>query len=786
VIVSIRTKPFSYQAEDVRTVHRKFHGRALVAWAPGLGKSFGSLYYARKYQHAARTLIVCPATIKENWRREVWAHFRERAVVLEGTTPDPAVLHGRRIAIVNYDVLGRPDGEREAWSKTLMEWGPDLLIIDECFPAGALVDTDHGPLPIERIVEEKLNVGVRSYDFSSNAIVFRPVRHYIKKHRDRRLVKVHHEHGELVCTENHPVWTENDGYIEAASLTPNHHLRVVWERETAPLHDEAAEILQPTVFGILEDEAAGDSSTLPLAGSSEKGGVGKDRKVTTRRLSPHEDEESNGEPYQHREDDPNSGEERDAARLEGETRGQRSAYATTTQTQKASRPAMAAGISRPDQNASGFRLPDVLQGGHRSKEVQGCHRDRRQGAHQLQDEKEGREEETTTRISRVVSVEVLELADRQNAEGGTENHPFVYCLEVEETHNFFADGVLVHNCHYLKNPKSQRTVACREIARPTDHILALSGTPVVNRPAELFPILNMLRPDLFTHAWKFYTRYCNLHKTPFGVWDYSGSSNKEELNRLLTDAVMVRRRKEDVLKDLPPVTQTVVPVDLTRAGRKEYDEAVTDFLKWLRRKSPRKMLKALRAEGLVRLGYLKRLAAVRKVPVVRRWVEDHLASGEKLLVFGVHRKVLRTLHKQFPGAALIDGSVKGKERYREIDRFNSDPACRIMFANMIAGGVGWNCTATSTVLFAEIDWVPGLHPQAYGRCHGIGRGKKGVAVQAVYIVARGTVEEKLCDVVAGKQGNIDVILDGKGTGELQVFRELVKALKAEAKKKRGK
>lgn len=337
--------------------------------------------------------------------------------------------------------------------------------------------------------------------------------------------------------------------------------------------------------------------------------------------------------------------------------------------------------------------------------------------------------------------------------------------------------------HYLVSRSARRTQACRFLARNVKYMLALTGTPLVNRPAELWPVLNMLRPNLYPSFFSFGIEFAGGRKAPWG-WEFKGATNLDRLHENLCEQMMVRRRKEDVIDQLPSKTRVVLPVELSPAGRREYREAVTDFLHWLEKISPKLAAKARKAERLVRLGYLKRLAARHKLPSVIEWIEDFLTqTDDKLIVFGVHRKVLHRLHERFRGqSVLVDGNVVGPKRQQMIDRFNHDRRVKLFFGNIRAAGTGWSCTSASTVLFAELDWVPGVHTQAEERIRGIGRGVKGKNALVYYMTAADTIENTLCRVLQKKQKDVSAVLDGgERDGDLDVFDALEAALTRKGK-----
>lgn len=334
--------------------------------------------------------------------------------------------------------------------------------------------------------------------------------------------------------------------------------------------------------------------------------------------------------------------------------------------------------------------------------------------------------------------------------------------------------LVADEAHYLKSPGTKRTKNFRKLAEHVEQVILVTGTPMTNRPAELWPLLNVVRPDVFKSFMPFARRYCDPRWKPWG-WEFKGAKNLDKLHRRLKKACMVRRLKSDVMKDLPAKSNVVIPVKLPPKAWAEYAAAEKDFIAWLRKTHPKRAASARKAERLVRYGYLRRLAAKLKLPQVKEWVDNFLAeSGNKLLVFGVQRKVVKGLQQQYGDdkAARVDGSVSLRLRQGEFDRFNHDKHVRLFFGNIAAAGTGWSCTSASDVLFAELDWVPGNHTQAVDRVHGVGRGVKGRPVTAYWVIAKNTIEEKLLKVLQAKQRDVTAGLDGKASAAMDVYDAL--------------
>ncbi len=343
--------------------------------------------------------------------------------------------------------------------------------------------------------------------------------------------------------------------------------------------------------------------------------------------------------------------------------------------------------------------------------------------------------------------------------------------------------LIIDECHYQKSRGADCTQAIERLVKGRKskgkipfripHIIAISGTPLTNRPEELFTTLRLIQPKTWNSHFFFVHRYCKPELRPWG-WEYKGANNIKELHRKLKRTMMIRNLKKDVLKDLPEKTRSVIPLEIR--NRKEYQEAENNFITWLTKKSTSKAEKAKRAKKLVQLGYLKRLAAELKMNQVLEWIDNFLEQSEgKLVIYGIHKKIIKRLHKKYKKiSVIVDGSVSNKKRKIAVRSFQQNKKFRLFIGNIKAAGVGITLTAAHNLVFVELDWVPGNMVQAEDRIHRIGQKN---AAMIYYLVARNTIEEKLCKIIQKKQRVLSQVLDGSiKTNRLDVYRALEKSL----------
>lgn len=337
------------------------------------------------------------------------------------------------------------------------------------------------------------------------------------------------------------------------------------------------------------------------------------------------------------------------------------------------------------------------------------------------------------------------------------------------------DLVVLDEIQYVGNPSSLRSKACKKLCKKSHYVLGLSGTPFMSKIIQLWAPLNMIRPDLFPSLMRFGWKY-SYPKREFGKWNFKGARNLKKLRKKLKH-VMVRRLKIEVAKELPEKVRTVIPVDID--NRKEYQYAERDLIGWLwkvMKKDRSRVMRAARAERLVRFGYLKRLAAAGKIRVVLKSIEDFLeASDEKILVFSIHKFMIKAIQEHFGDQSIrIDGSIRGRKRQHAIDAFLKRDKIRICNGNIQAAGVGWNAQSASRMTrFTELPWTPGEVNQAIDRVHRIGQTR---LCFSDFLVAHDTIEERLCQILQDRQNIFSEALDGDGGEELNIMDELTHSL----------
>lgn len=335
--------------------------------------------------------------------------------------------------------------------------------------------------------------------------------------------------------------------------------------------------------------------------------------------------------------------------------------------------------------------------------------------------------------------------------------------------------VILDEIHFIKNLRALRTKAALRLVQRVPSVVGLSGTPLTNRPIELWSVLKAIRPDLFPSREKFAWRYCKPRYTPWG-WLYDGATRLPELRRILRETCMIRRLKKDVLPELPPKSRHVVSFRLK--SYKEYNKAQHDFINWLKAFSPVRARRAARSKALTKVGYLLRLVARLKLEWTQRWIEEFFIAnpGQKLVALTMHTFVIDALKAHFGASAVvIDGRVTGRRRQETVHLFQSNRKINLLLGNWIAAGVGITLTAAHNAVALDLPWTPGDLIQGEDRIHRIGQ-KDSVTVH--YLTVLDTIEERQTRILQRKSKILDAVLDGNGRArDLNMFDELLKEMR---------
>lgn len=318
---------------------------------------------------------------------------------------------------------------------------------------------------------------------------------------------------------------------------------------------------------------------------------------------------------------------------------------------------------------------------------------------------------------------------------------------ISQIRNCFFDYIICDEAHYLKSGDAKRTKAVLNpdgLFENYGKMVLMSGTPMVNRPIELFAVLKALSPiTIGDMNWLEYCyKYCAAKHINFGnkrIFDYHGSSNMEELNLRLRGSVMITRTKAQVLHDLPE--KQYIPLVLS--------DKITDKFNFSKFKSSLKLLanelkvdyKNSEQDDIeigdddTHFSTLRREVGFYKAQICVPAIVELLETHDKIVVFAHHQEVVQYLEQhlqKFKPVCIHGGTPRGKARDKIVHKFQNDPNHRVFIGNIKAAGVGVTLTAASTVFFVEMSYSPGEIEQAVDRCHR--RGQKNAVIGYIPMV----------------------------------------------------
>lgn len=314
------------------------------------------------------------------------------------------------------------------------------------------------------------------------------------------------------------------------------------------------------------------------------------------------------------------------------------------------------------------------------------------------------------------------------------------------------------------NISSGRTKALINLAKHIPSFIPMSGTPIETKVKQFFPTLHLVDKKLFSSEWKYLNRYCVQN---YGN-SYSGSAHVEELH-VKVSGLMIRRMKRDVLKDLPPLIRSVVPMSIGKYSNK-YNDLETIFFDTYATHSLSKL------EEKKLMGNLKLKIFDMKFTSICLWINEFLLSDKKLVVGVWHRYVIDRLYSRYrDNAVKINGTVTGIKREKTLEDFyNNKDIC---FLQIKSGGIGLDglqhvCSDAAIIELA----TPKLIEQFESRLERDGQ-KEPMSIS--YLLGKGTIEEDLLEAFDEVRKMIDSVIDGKRTES----KDLLKILYEKRKRK---
>ena len=328
-------------------------------------------------------------------------------------------------------------------------------------------------------------------------------------------------------------------------------------------------------------------------------------------------------------------------------------------------------------------------------------------------------------------------------------------------------SVIVDESHLIKDEKTLRYKAVRELAEGKEVRLLLTGTPIVNVPSEMIPqltVLGYLKPETKP---KFISRYCGPNKT---------GKNLEELNIKLRSMCMIRRTVDQVQTWLPEKVRQNISIEISNL--QEYQEAIKDFETYIRERlkyAESRITSTLAAEALVKVQVLKKIVAKGMVDDVVEFASGLIAQGKKVVIFAHHSEIIEMLAERLKTDLIINGSVDVGDSLNRVKEFSTNPNKMSIIMGLRSGSLGIDGLqdACHELIFAEFDWTSAVHDQAEARVHRNGQTNHS---NMYYFTGINTIYEKIYEIIERKRDMANTATGGRNdvSEKRQVFGELMK------------
>ena len=298
-------------------------------------------------------------------------------------------------------------------------------------------------------------------------------------------------------------------------------------------------------------------------------------------------------------------------------------------------------------------------------------------------------------------------------------------------------SIIIDESARVKDPSAQQSKIVMGLCNNKEYILELTGTPVVNDPADIgtqIAILGRMK-ELFGSYGAFMERY-------------GKGEHLCELNKIITDSCYFRREKEEVLKDLPDLTRTTIETEMDEVTQKEYNTCLIDLKKFLveyKQLTDSEAKKKMRMKALIQFMNLRSISGRGKVEAAKQFLND---LGTSCVVFCEHKTIVQAIKHAFPDDSVtVTGNDNLMMKQYAVDSFQSGKK-RIIICSIKAAGVGLTLTKGSHELFIELPWTFADLDQCECRCRRIGQKS---AVNSWIMMSKDSIDDRLYNLIMSKR-----------------------------------
>ncbi len=346
--------------------------------------------------------------------------------------------------------------------------------------------------------------------------------------------------------------------------------------------------------------------------------------------------------------------------------------------------------------------------------------------------------------------------------------------------------VIADELQYCKNRKIGRTKLLWEMAHAENCVAAwgLTGTPMRNRPRDLWAMFQFCGDGFAGSYWQFAKRYCAAIVNDLGFWEDKGESNLDELRERLT-AISYRKTRREVAEWLPKADYKVTLCAVPKAALAAYHR-----LEQHHAGAVQAALKGDEFRGEEAIRQLIRATSEHKVPLAVERAYDHAARDVKVIVFAHFHETLSLAEKAFDAAQdesrrennggdptvpphfIAGGWMTLDKRRAAIERWRACPGPSILLANTMSSGIGIDLADAEVEIFLETEWVPADLQQAMDRIQDVHKGKRVSAPMYEFLLVKGTIDEAMTAAVLHKIRAIHAVvgLDSEARGAADALR----------------
>lgn len=349
------------------------------------------------------------------------------------------------------------------------------------------------------------------------------------------------------------------------------------------------------------------------------------------------------------------------------------------------------------------------------------------------------------------------------------------------------DLVILDEAHKLRNPRTKQTKGMYEFLltnHPKTRVIPMTGSPIVNNPADLFTLLCLVKPEDFklNHRMQFIDRWCHWRRTKYGI-KVTGVRDMEGLRRRTADFT-IRRTKKEVLPFLPDKYFRRVLLEMDDDQREVYKSMEKDLFVMLDEEGQQLYASSVLAQ-LMRLRQINldpillgKNVSSSKTDFLKELFEEIEGDNRKLVVFSCFESYIDYLDKIIPiPHVVITGKVPANERARNVVRFQNDPNIPLVFGTIQTMGEGITLTAASDVVLVDRWWNPMANNQAIDRLHRISQKN---AVQVILPINERSIDKSLDRILAAKESLASAYL-----GDTTMIQETIEDLRYENLREKG-